>query len=78
MHNAASTTGDHDMPSKNHLISEIREHNQAADRDWLDQFDAPALRIYLDHLQHGAEPRGGDSVWVRPGDTRACVTRRAG
>ncbi|MCH2162337.1 MAG: hypothetical protein MK085_10755 [Phycisphaerales bacterium] len=66
------------MPSKDHLISAIREHNHGAHRDWLVQFDAPALRIYLDHLQYGSEPRGGNSVWVRPGDTRACVTRRAG
>ena len=65
------------MPSKDFLIDSIREYNKAAHRDWLGQFDVPALRRYLDHLLHGSEPRGGDSVWSRPGDTRACVTRRA-
>ncbi len=63
------------MPSKDLLIDAIRQHNRSAHREWLGQFEAPALRRYLDHLLHGTEPRGGDSIWNRPGDTRACVTR---
>ena len=66
------------MPTKDHLIQSIREFNRSARRDWLRQFDIESLQRYLDHLLHGAEPRGGTSRWIRPGDAPSMMTRTAG
>jgi len=63
------------MLSKPQIISSIQQINQSARHDWLDRFDAMALRRYLDHLQHALEPRGGESFWIRDGETHAVVTR---
>lgn len=60
---------------KDNLIEAIRTHNPTAPVRWLNRFDIPALRVYLDHLLSTLEPRG--SSWVRPGDTTAIVHRRA-
>ncbi len=65
------------MLDKDHLIDEITGMNPSAGRDWLELFDADDLRRYLDHLHHGSEPRGGDSVWHREGDTPPVVMRIA-
>ena len=61
------------MISKAQIIDAIQQLNRSARRDWLDMFARPALRRYLDHLELTLEPRG--SVWVRPGETPAVVTR---
>ena len=64
------------MLNKTQTITAIQEINRSASRDWLDFFEVSALRHYLDHLQQTLQPRGGESVWVRPGETPAVVTRR--
>ena len=66
------------MLSKKQLIDGIQQINRSARRDWLEVFDIYALRRYLDHLQRTLEPRGGHSIWIRPGDTRAVVTKHPG
>jgi hypothetical protein len=63
------------MLSKERIIQAIQQINRSARREWLSMFDALALRRYLDHLQRTLEPRGGHSVWVRPNETAAIVTR---
>jgi len=63
------------MLSKEQVISGIQQINRSARREWLAVFDISALRRYLDHLQRTIEPRGGHSVWVRPNETAAIVTR---
>lgn len=65
------------MLDKARVIELIQQVNRSARRDWLNMFDLPSLRLYLDHLQRALEPRGGHSTWLRPGDTAAVVTRRA-
>jgi hypothetical protein len=64
--------------SKQQVIDSITQINRSARRDWLEVFEMPALRRYLDHLQRTLEPRGGRSRWIRPGDTRAVVTKHPG
>ncbi len=63
------------MFNKSGIINAIMQLNSSARADWLNKFATPALRQYLDHLQVTIEPRGRGSVWVRPGDTAAVVTR---
>lgn len=63
------------MLSKAQIIAGIQQINQSARQEWLAVFETPALHRYLDHLQHTLEPRGGHSVWVRPNETTAIVTR---
>ena len=64
------------MPSKAPLIEAILHHNPSARPEWLGRFDEPALRRYLDHLQHATEPRGAASAWVRDHGARPVVTRK--
>jgi hypothetical protein len=66
------------MLSKHQIIEGIQQINRSAHRDWLEVFDIHALRRYLDHLQRTLEPRGGHSIWIRPGDTPAVVTKHPG
>jgi len=61
--------------SKTQLIEAIREQNRSASPDFLTRFDEAALNSYLDHLNYRHGPRGEQSVWVRPKDTPAIVTR---
>ena len=61
---------------KTTLIECIRQINASAAREWLETFDVPALRRYLQNLQRTLEPRGGRS-WVRPAEAPAAITRRA-
>ena len=63
------------MLSKEHVIQAIQQINRSARQEWLALFDVSALRRYLDHLQRTLEPRGGHSIWVRPNETHAIVTR---
>jgi hypothetical protein len=62
------------MLSKQQLMNGITELNPTADLGWLDTFDEPALRLYLDHLQVTIEPRG--TSWLRTHETTAIVCRR--
>lgn len=64
------------MLSKSQLIEAIRQINQSARPDWLGLFDVSALKRYFEHLQWQLEPRGGNSIWVRDGDTPAVLTRQ--
>ena len=66
------------MLTKQQIIDGIQQINRSAQRDWLNVFDINALRRYLDHLQRTLEPRGGQSIWIRPGDTPAIVTKHPG
>ena len=66
------------MLTKQQIIECIQQINRSARRDWLEIFDISALRRYLDHLQSSLEPRGGKSIWIRPGDTPAIVTKHPG
>ena len=63
------------MLSKEHIIQAIQQINRSARQEWLALFDVSALRRYLDHLQRTLEPRGGHSIWIRPNETSAVVTR---
>jgi hypothetical protein len=63
------------MLSKDQIIAGIQQINRSAQQEWLSLFDVSALRRYLDHLQRTLEPRGGHSVWVRPNETAAVMTR---
>jgi hypothetical protein len=63
------------MLSKAQIIAAIQQINRSAREEWLALFDATALHRYLDHLQRTLEPRGGHSVWIRPNETTAIVTR---
>ena len=65
------------MLSKAQIIDEIIEINRSASPRWLDRFQPPALRRYLDHLERSLEPRGGDSFWIRPGETAPVIWRNA-
>ena len=62
------------MLSKQQLMDGITEMNPTADLEWLDGFEEPALRLYLDHLQVTIEPRG--TSWLRTNETTAIVSRR--
>jgi len=60
---------------KDRVIDQIQAINRGSDRTWLACFELEDLQRYLDHLQRSLEPRGPQSVWVRPGDTSAVVQR---
>jgi hypothetical protein len=64
------------MLSKFQIIEAILQINRSVRFEWLAAFDASSLRRYLDHLQLTLEPRGRRSVWHRPGETAAVVTRQ--
>lgn len=64
------------MLNKLQIIEAIQQINQSARREWLDLFDAGALRRYLDHLQWMLEPRSGNSIWVRDEQSAATMTRQ--
>ena len=63
--------------SKQQLIEAIRNHNKSASVDFLYDFTETDLIKYLHHLRYINRPRGKYSVWVRPGDTAAIVTRHS-
>ncbi len=60
---------------KQQIIDAIRIHNKSASEQFLADFNEPDLMKYLHHLRYENRPRGRYSVWVRPGDTAAIVTR---
>ena len=50
---------------KRQLIEDIRQINPTAGKQFLAQFNAQALRQYLDHLEAGRQRRVHISGWVR-------------
>lgn len=63
------------MLTKPQIVDAIMSVNRSATFEFLMSFDVLDLRRYLEHLQIICEPRGSDSVWVRPADTPAVVTQ---
>ena len=61
--------------SKQQLIEAIRTHNRSAQDEFLVTFDQQVLETYLRRLQTVQNTRGPKSVWVRQGDSPACITR---
>lgn len=59
------------MLTKAQLIDSVVEINPTATREWLAQFSAEEIRLYLDRLRFAGEPRGAGSVWVRRPAVRA-------
>lgn len=59
--------------SREQMIEQIRAMNPGASHEYLERFQTPALSLYLEHLNVTQEPRG--TVWNRPGDTPAILTR---
>lgn len=59
------------------LIEQIVEINRTAVTEFLGQFDANALRSYLDHLEAAQRPRGRMARWVRTGSAPATECREA-
>jgi hypothetical protein len=51
--------------NKRQLIEDIRRYNATATIEFLSQFDEPALRQYLDHLEGAVRRRIQISAWVR-------------
>jgi len=62
--------------SKAQIVESIVEINPSAPVSYLMEFPASALRSYLERLMLTREPRGGSSVWVRPGGDRSVVDSR--
>jgi hypothetical protein len=65
-----------DLP-RSGLLEGIMALNPAATAGFLGQFTDAELSLYLRHLCVAAAPRGPESVWVRPGETRAVTMRRS-
>jgi hypothetical protein len=59
------------------LMDAIRDLNATAQREYLDQFNDAALKLYLDHLQTTSAPRGRRAIWTRPTETPGIVHRVA-
>lgn len=53
------------MLTKAQLIDSVIELNPAARREWLGQFAAEQVQIYLERLRYSHTPRGPRSYWLR-------------
>jgi hypothetical protein len=51
--------------SKRQLIDDIRRYNTTVEPQFLAQFDEPALKQYLEHLEDAARKRIQIASWVR-------------
>ncbi len=51
---------------KRQLIEDIRLHNPTAQVQFLAQFDEPALRQYLEHLEAAKAKHDRKIGWTRP------------
>jgi len=51
--------------TKRQLIDEIRRLNTSVQPHFLAQFDDPALKQYLEHLQSAASKRVKVAGWIR-------------
>jgi len=54
------------MMTREQLIDAILTINPTASVDFLMNFDTNDLRNYFERLELTREPRGRDSVWIRP------------
>ncbi len=59
--------------SREQVVDQILTINPSAGRGFLEQFGADGLGEYLDRLIKARSPRGGESRFVRRGDTPAIV-----
>ncbi|HMB95793.1 MAG TPA: hypothetical protein VKK61_07115 [Tepidisphaeraceae bacterium] len=50
---------------KRQLIEEIRQFNTSVEPKFLEQFDAPALQQYLEHLKAAKDKETRIGGWVR-------------
>ena len=62
--------------SKHQIIDQIREHNPSAEPNFLNSFDEPDLRAYLDRLTRLNGRRGPNSIWVRQANDGPDATSR--
>ncbi|HEY8747413.1 MAG TPA: hypothetical protein VIM11_05540 [Tepidisphaeraceae bacterium] len=51
--------------SKRQLIDDIRRYNTTVQPQFLTQFDEPALKQYLEHLEDASRKRIQIASWVR-------------
>jgi hypothetical protein len=51
--------------NKRQLIDDIRRYNTTVQPQFLTQFDEPALRQYLEHLEDASRKRIQIASWVR-------------
>lgn len=66
------------VPSdRERLISRLLELNSSASAEFLSQFSTEQLSLYLEHLLSSQGPRGSESAWQRPGDTRAVLAAQS-
>jgi hypothetical protein len=63
----------HVLP-RQRVIEHIVRINPGASASFLERFNDPALRTYLEHLEHAEAPRGAHSRWVRRNETSAFNT----
>lgn len=63
----------HALP-RQRVIEHIVRINPGASASFLERFTDPALRTYLEHLEHAEAPRGAHSRWVRRNETSAFNT----
>lgn len=61
----------HSSMTREQILNSIITMNQTATIEFLSSFTDRALRLYMEHLQAAAMPRGRNARWVRPGDSRA-------
>lgn len=60
--------------SREQILDAILSINHTAPVEFLSSFSDRALRLYMEHLQAAAVPRGRHARWVRPSESRAvCV-----
>lgn len=57
--------------TREQIVDRIISMNQTATAEFLASFSDRALRLYMEHLQAAAMPRGRNARWVRPSDHRA-------
>lgn len=66
---------DAEVLSQGQLIEHIMDINPSANLDFLSAFTASELNQYLNHLLWLEQPRTGEAVWIRPGDSPAVLAR---
>jgi len=64
--------------NREQVVDQILTINPSAGRGFLEQFEADRLGDYLDRLICARSPRGGESGFIRRGDTPAIVVGARG
>ncbi len=72
-----SSVGGSSRLDRARVLDLILSANRTVAREYLDQFEDHALRLYLDHLESANRPRGRESSWPRPGDTPGIIARES-